>query len=101
MKEESDNSHLLKVTQESETHQHIHKSQSTKTNKLYFNTRDKIGVVIIVLVYLLIVKIYLFTVVYGMGPGIEKGEASDIVNGIFLTFFVVMSLVSHFRCMTT
>eukprot|EP00347_Sterkiella_histriomuscorum_P012958 403366566 len=36
-----------------------------------------------------------------MGEGISNGVASDIVNGILVTFFVAMALVSHFRCMTT
>ncbi|CDW91793.1 palmitoyltransferase zdhhc3 [Stylonychia lemnae] len=67
----------------------------------HFNKRDKLGVVIIILVYALMTKIYLFTMVHTLGDKIQNAEAGAIVNGFFLTFFVVLSVVSHFRCMTT
>lgn len=69
--------------------------------KRYFNTNDKCGIFIIIIVYILMFKIYFFTVIHAMGDGIAAGRVSDIINVIFLTLFMLLALYSHFRCMTT
>jgi hypothetical protein len=69
--------------------------------KRYFNTRDKCGIFVIVLVYLLMFKIYMFTIIHAMGDGLKQGRATDIVNAILLSIFMMLAVYAHFRCMTT
>ena len=68
--------------------------------KRYFNTRDKVGVLVVVLVYILFFKIYIFTVYRALWDGMSQSNVADIVNFIFFTLLFLLALVSHFQCMT-
>ncbi len=82
-----------------------HRSQSQENDlpkpSRWFNTRDKLGVGVVVIVYLLFIKIYVFTMWKALSQGISENEGSSIVNAIVFTIFFLLALLSHFQCMTT
>lgn len=55
----------------------------------------------VAVVYILFAKIYLFTMIYSLGEGLQAGDAEDIVHALVFTMVFILALVSHIQCVFT